>query len=497
MPSAIEYKIRLLIPRWLTYGVASSFGELGENLKNKRPSAYSSRNYTSIQFEWKNNKSIPYAIELVSFGLLINDYENPLLIEAANFILDNRNMTSDIAVELASRALNTANDRVIIPEPHQYEVSVEAIRGKIAALKYRCRDYNVNAIAWADLAFYYSMLAQKEQEIKSMSIAVSLGHENRFILRSASRLFTHYGSPDYALTLLRGSEISKYDPWIMASEISISESINKASKLSNYAQRLIANSEKVTINNSELFATMGTLEFSHGAIKKCKKLINSSLQKPTENCLAQAEWLADKLGAPFKTPLQNSASFEAQTLQLFNSNKYSESVDACNKWLRFQPFSSMPAVNGSYVASIALEDYKHAIEICEIGLQSSPNEIMLINNYAFALLQCGRLDDAEKVINSVDVSGLEDRALNTLAATTGLLKYKQGDVSNARELYAMSTEKFAKNDDKRALAIALTFWAEEEKEFDMSLAASLLEKAKQIAKKEKMHELLYKIKNKK
>ncbi len=493
MTNAAEYKTRLLIPRWLTFDVASSLGELRDISTQKEPSIYNPRTYASNQIQWQNNKSIPFAVELVSAGLLINDFANPLVIEAANFILKNRNKTSHVAAEMAARAIGASENNLEFSEPFQYIVDNEAIRGKIAALKHKCREYSANAISWSDLSFYYSMLGQKEQAKKAMTVALSIGPDNRFILRSAARLFNHYGQPDFALKLLRSTNISKSDPWIIASEISISESIKKTSKRTNEAKKLIDSLEKFDFNSSELLSSLGTLEFSHGAIKKCKKLIRSSLISPTENSIAQAEWLSGKVGTKFQTAELASGSFEAQTLNLFNNKQYFEAVKACNKWLRFQPFSSMPAINGSYLASVALEDYKSAINFCEVGLQSSPNEFMLLNNYAFALLNDNRLEDAEVVLNRTDVSDLDDRSFNTHTATMGLLKYKHGQIEEARDLYAQSTEGFIDSKNKKALAIALAFWAEAEKGSDDEFSQALFSKARELATKEKMYELLYRL----
>ena len=50
-----------------------------------------------------------------------------------------------------------------------------------------------------------------------------------------------------------------------------------------------------------------------------------------------------------------------------------------------EPFSSRPAVLGSFAAATGLEDYGLAVNITGNGLIANPNELGLINNLAFSL----------------------------------------------------------------------------------------------------------------
>jgi hypothetical protein len=49
-----------------------------------------------------------------------------------------------------------------------------------------------------------------------------LAPNHRFALRSAARFFLHVGKPDDAQTILRRSEATRRDPWLMAAEIAVS-----------------------------------------------------------------------------------------------------------------------------------------------------------------------------------------------------------------------------------------------------------------------------------
>ena len=64
-----------------------------------------------------------------------------------------------------------------------------------------------------------------------MDIAVALQPNNRFVLRSAVRLYTHYDLADKAIWFLKHSTATMYDPWLLSSELSVSMLMKRQSPL--------------------------------------------------------------------------------------------------------------------------------------------------------------------------------------------------------------------------------------------------------------------------
>jgi len=462
MTAIFDDRNRQIVPRWYPYRIAWELGELASATPIEKPESKSMGEFERKCHDWQLHRRLPYAIEVVGTALLFNITRNPVATEAAEFIISKESSASDVAVQLARQYIN-ADRTGEYTLPNTCFEDESAVHQMIASLKVYAREYPSNAVAWCDLAYYYSILGQIKHAETCMGTATYISRDNRFILRSAARCFLHLGAPDKALWLLRKSNLSKSDPWVISAEIAIAEAFKQSPKLVKRAQYVMQDSRFFPKSTSELAGTLGTLELKNGNKNKAKKLLKLSLIDPNENALAQAVWLTPDLGKEdFISGIKVIAQYEADARSFFRKKDYSSALNSSMAWLRFQPFSARPAVFGSYVASVCLRDDAKAADIIRRAMCASAESFLLQNNYAFALASIGKLDDADYAIEKAARLQSNEGERNVLNATRGLIHFRRGNIAQARELYQKAIDGFHKRGNDHSKALALLFWAREE-----------------------------------
>jgi tetratricopeptide (TPR) repeat protein len=195
---------------------------------------------------------------------------------------------------------------------------------------------------------------------------------------------------------------------------------------------------------SELASALSTLEYQAGNEKRARRLLRLGLRDPSDNTLAQAQWLSAQLG--FDVPeldlgiKGNALSFEARALETFRRGQWGQSLSSARSWLGDQPFSSRPAIHGSYVASVALEDYDATEELARAGLEANQFDPTLLNNLAYALIQKGKLEEAASEFKKAQRSARRPEERIALLATAGLYALRNGAVDEGRTLYRHAIE---------------------------------------------------------
>ena len=208
MSTFLDYTNRQIVPRWHIYNNALHMGETQPVNTKSQPKLSAEMFYREKEADWSTYRELSYATDLVGTALMINDFNNPVVHQAAEFILKQKHRTSNIATEIAQRVLESRNI-----QNKQADLITESqkklIYNRISVIKGFLRDYPYNPISWVDKAFYYAMLGQKRKVKYCIDVALNLGFENRFVLRSASRCLLHLGEADRALYILRKSELCK------------------------------------------------------------------------------------------------------------------------------------------------------------------------------------------------------------------------------------------------------------------------------------------------
>ncbi len=489
MSGIYEDNNRQVIPRWYPFSTANILGDLEPISSTDLHPKSDLKILDKKLLQWQSKKRISDAIDLVGTALILREYSKPDLINTAETILKRKDHISKFGKEIATAYLAGKNRGEI--GGIGLDLHGDFHKQQIANLKRILKVYPRNAIVYADLAFYYTLLNQHEKAKRYMEIAIAIAPNNRFVLRSAARLFVHFDDPQKALHYLRSSELAKYDPWITSTEIAISERSKQKPHLIKAARAMLNNDELSSWSINELAATLSTLEAQHGARSKSKKLLSKALSNPNENTVAQAEWLLEKIGQDsLELGKEVIAPYEATARRAFREEDYSTALEFAEKWFYFQPFTSRPVVFASYIASTCFQNHNKSIKMIEDARLISPDSILLRNNYIFSLASIGRVQDAEKELSKIHNIDETNPYRNTVLATEGLLEFRKGNLEQGRKLYKEAIARFKKAQDNRAASIAAFYWAREEMSANTTYKEVALREADALISKNYAKELI-------
>ena len=463
MSGTFDDSNRQTIPRCLDYTTACALGLLritrvsGIDIKSRFPKS-------RVIEKWQENPNIYTATDLLAEALILKDYKSKYAIEAADYILENSETTDMVINELASHFLEQ-------PETPNIQSSKtsdpDIIYPLIGALKQAVRFYDKNPIAWCDMALYYATLAQIDKARRAMQIALHLAPNNRFILRSASGCFNHLGEPDRAISILRHSPLHLFDPWITSADIAIAESAGLSTKSINKAKDLANDHNLTHFSRSELAVSIGTKEMKSGALRRAKTLMHQGIIDPTENALAQAEWMATQLGTNInnfvKLGEKVPASFEANARHFYYTEKFEKSLDSAENWCAYQPLSPVPYIFSSYISSVCLDNDEESVRILEGALKLNKNNPIYMNNYICSLARTGNIEDAIENFRTINLNNLSNDEKYTFLSTQGLIYFRTNNPDMGRKLYLQAIDGFETINAQRSAAIAAYYWAIEEK----------------------------------
>lgn len=443
---------RRVIPRWRDTITTARLGELGSLDKLGQPSNLDEPDFEASLQDWSKGKSLGLAYEIVAGGLVLNRQAEA--IAAANLLLQS-DSASPLSKSLATMVLEQARQSQESLLPEEDEFAEQHNRVKIAGLRRALIDYPNNPMLWADLSRCYILLGQLRPSIRAMEHALAFAPNHRFVLRTASRLFIHAKEKERALELLQKSPATPRDPWLLAAQIAASEVAAKNPLYIKRAREMASSSSFNPKDISELSSALGSLDLYSGNAKSARKLIRQSLDQPTENAVAQAVWLTKRLKSfEVKSDISTlDRPFEAQARIAYIKGNWKKSLAGCKLWLLDEPFSSRPAMLGSYIASTVMDDPILSEEFSRRGLVSNPGHVMLTNNWVVSLAYQGRIEEARK--HFAEIPNIETEAFTqtTLLATSGLLEYRSGNAERGFELYRNAIEKAGANKPLRALAI--------------------------------------------
>jgi tetratricopeptide (TPR) repeat protein len=428
-------KERRIIPRWRNSRISMKSRELTSLKENKRTPAGDNEIPKKVE-SWNKDKSLINAVELITSAHSQGLYSDS--IEAVEYILKNKSKVFPLVTEVAEDILIKLGKTQIPNEEDSNNVIIDPtkIYGQIHIIRNILKNYPLDPLLWTDLAQSYTNLGQFDQAVDSIHVALNLAPNNRFILRSATRLLIHLDQPDKASRLLLANETTKYDPWLLSAEIAASTVEGKVSRLISRGRELL-DQDFHPFQLAELASALGTLELLSGSNKKAKKLFQNSLIDPNENVIAQSIWAKRQLNSLDLSKVWDKTPriYEAQAIRAYFNQEWDLVVTACTSWLKDEPFSSRPAEIGSHAATLTSENYILAELFCRSGLVANPKDPSLLNNLAFALANQGKLEEAEKIINQVDFTNIGNPVKVALNATEGLLRFRQGNILAGKEKY--------------------------------------------------------------
>jgi tetratricopeptide (TPR) repeat protein len=489
----LQYDNRQVLPRWFLY---HAFREIpgGYRTDPRKPADSERRQLETAIANWRKRKSLSLAIELIAAAEIGGEPEAGPAKEAVSFIRSAQ--SSEAGNPLLSKLLalfdmDSADEKDEPCVPH-VDAAPNDGRSQIAAARRRLIVQPRDAIGWIDLAFLYTIRGLPSKARRCVEIASALSQGNRQIQRFAARFYVHVGEPDHALALIRASPTIRRDPFLIASEIAISEAFELKSKFVSDGRRLIETAHYRMDELNELYAALSTMEFWAGNGKKAKKLLRSALSAPNENTLAQAEFLDNRFDFPFD-PSEYDApcKHEALSWDMFFKSEYEQSLTQARQWYQFQPFASRPAVLSSYISAVIFGDDKGAILDLKAALKVSPHDTDLINNYVFSLARLGKIEEAQKALSMLSRRSIDPMDYAVLKATVGLLHFRMDKPGEGAALYESAIQYFSVKQDYSNLSRAYYFYGIEMLKIDASKARELLGEAEAISRKHGIRDVLF------
>jgi tetratricopeptide (TPR) repeat protein len=380
--------------------------------------------------------------------------------DAIEFILQSHGAAPGPLVELAKMIANPRKEESVDAPP---PTDKETIDRHIHAIRTRLRDEPRNAIQWVELSRLYTLNGESTRALRSMAVATALGGDNRFVVRSAARLFLHEHDSVRALRTIRTASGAKTDPWLLAAEIAVASASESPSLLAQVGRRRNEDSALSQFERTELSSALATLELENGKNRHARQLFRRSLMAPNENSVAQVEWANRQIGglqlegSLFRVP----RSYEANAQVSLASGEWNSAIGYGFDWLLDQSFSKTPAIFTSYVSSL-VEEYGKAIKILRTSLKVNPDDSILINNLAFALASDNRVDEAAEILRGTDYTKVTGTSAVTLAATHGLVCFRTGFPDRGRELYQLAMERARASGTEKYRLMADLYLAREE-----------------------------------
>ncbi|AKQ46718.1 hypothetical protein TH63_15565 [Rufibacter radiotolerans] len=445
-----EYEERRVIPNWRDFKRTLPLGEL-ENRNNPNPINI---DISRAINDWRLEPNLGIAADLINASFISGKTNFPEINEAIKFITENKSKSSNSLTSLANRINNIQTNSI---EREGFDSKLDSKANSIIDLqtytnndalyklihntKLRAQKNLKNPITWVELSRLYSFFSKEIQAEKAMVIALNLAPNNRYVLRSATRLFVHFGKYEKALYYLRKSEATKHDPWLASAHIATSSYLNRYSPLIKPGIGLINSKNFSNYEITELASALGTLEFGEGSYKKSKAFFDISLKSPNDNSLAQFEWVSKEDTRFSFNPLHYSNvanPFEAFAYENFERGNWQEAFDDSIKWFLDMPYSKGPVLLGSYLTSTFLKDIDATIMLCEAGLKANPNDPSILNNLIYALIGANKIEEAvPHVLNlhKAKIDDLPDETKITLQATFGLVYISFGDIELGSKYY--------------------------------------------------------------
>lgn len=447
---------RHALPRWSGIQTAKKLGELASaKLPTVEQQNIGQGSLQELLLQWENEKNLPLAMEIISTAKLLQAEDD--ISKIVEFAKDAAHSVESDTPLLKSLLYDVEFDGE--------ETSAHAERSEINRIKSALRSYPRNPLLWCELSRQYTIVGHKKKSEQAILTAYGLAPENRTILRSIARFYTHIGDLERALYYLRKSALLLEDPWILSAEVALTNKISKTSKNIKRGRSMLINANFQPVALSELASELGTMDFFAGNSKQGKQKFEIAIKSPHENAVAQIAWVnenAHKVDSIIESLPSINYNFEAETRWHFYAHDWQKAFGLARSWQDYQPFSREPALVSSFIATDFLENYQEAEGILGRGLLSNPCDSGLLNNYAYVLILSGKIAEAERVLLYTEKLCQQDDYI-PLIATTGLLSYRIGDAETGRKLYTKAINASKSKNNSDLLYRAVLCYAREEK----------------------------------
>ena len=446
---------RHTIPRWNSVYVSNVLGETSPIRKHvEQPQIINAEkeHLRELLLEWKLEKSLPLAMEILPIGKMTG--EEDIVKEIREYALQRVKQ-----IEHPPALLLEALD--VRKEP---EAPIDS-RTNIARIKNSLTQSPRNALDWCELARNYLILGQMKKSEHALMVALHLAPSHRGILRAVAQFYTHTGDLDRGLFYLRKSAVLLKDPWVLSSEIALSNEFGRTSKFVKIGQEMLGDCNINPAALSELASELGTMDFQDGNARRGRKKLEIAKKTLHENAMAQMIWInqrvykIENISADITEPQYN---YEAEAKQYIAGQDWKKAVKVIDLWQKYQPFSKTPAMDGSFIAADFLNDYESSIKMLKTAMVSNPNDPGLINNYAYTQALAGNLEKSFKKLSGVVRPTIETANDVALNATMGLCCYRSGRCEEGRRYYENAIAQAHKIGQHLLAYRAMLYFAREE-----------------------------------
>ena len=463
---------RDVVPRLRPLSRALAVGELSIPAKMEKQPDHNIPDELRVRLEaWRKRNDVITAAELVETAI-VEGMEREAE-RAARWLMSQSSDATPLVRKQADMLLRRLN----------LEVSDNSRTVNVRDLRRHVRNFPDDAFSWADLALGFVTTGKKDAALKSMTVAQQLAPADRHILRSAARMHLHFNDPEHAHDLLKRSEATKCDPWLVAAEIAMASSAGRKPSFLKIGVAMLEDGGFQPLHVSELASAIGTIHLRDGN-RKARKLFVRSLLHPTGNSLAQAEWANPHLGGEIVSFGQIDRvldSGEASAFRAYWAGDFVSLLTICEGWTKEEPYSSRPYEVGSF-AAVTMDENDIAIDFARRGLQLDPESLLLRNQLAYALIAKGELLEASQIIRMAMLKRSENGAGVYLLATAGMLALRLGERETGIAGYRAAMAVFKRQGDRSSEAAAAAFLALEAARAGDSASAEFINQARELSK---------------
>ena len=353
-------------------------------------------------------------------------------------------------------------------------------QSRVATLRRQLLIAPENVMALLDIAQLQLAAGKFRAAKRYLDTALQLAPNGRIVLRTAARFLVHQGEYERAHALITRHPSARQDPWLIASEISLSDAAGRPSAFLNIGRRILKEQYLHPASLAELAGAISNKELFAGNIRVAREHFRRALLHPTDNVVAQAVIDAGSMNIELHEPnilkaVQNSP--EAQLFQAWMRFDESAAESHAVNWHIEEPFSSRPLQFLSTLHALQGE-YAKALDWVKRGLIADPNDEGLLRNLAFHQAATGDLDSARITIRRIqsDLSSPNDPYL---LATQGLIALRNCDLDLGRSLYREAEQSFNKTGKHELGALCVLHYAKFAAEAGATNAYQLMQEAEE------------------
>jgi len=477
---------RQLIPRWHTSrkSMKLQFPFLATEKKFQHDDDF----FIEIdRIKWREERSILTATELNSSLFVQGLFEDVEYKETLNYLLSMYDKLPRGTQNLISSEARQ------VDKSHTYTTNPADVNIIIRKLKNIINIFPTDAMTWADMAFYYTILGELAKAEKCFITAWGLNKDNSFISRSYSRFLVHLNKPDKAIHILRKCAQINTNPLVSSAAIAIANAFNIKGNEINIGRKLLESFIGESSFKSDLSACIGTLELMNGNTKKAKLLFKKALDKPSENTISQYNWLYHKHNFFVDGfDIRNFKSIESEVNNSYVTQQYEKCRSDLIELHNFQPFSEAPISDAGYISLIALNDPNYVIRMSQNRVPKVHMPFIELNNLIVAKIISGDFSDIELEMRLLGrkSQNADNKGEGVFLATSGLIYFKKNNYELGVKCYEDAINYFKSINSKRSAVVAEHFYSQQIRESNPVRYANLRKSVQYFAKTNKMLELI-------